>query len=76
MGCPVITSALGTMKEIGGEGAHLVNPKDPVQIQAAMERVYADKVYKDKLIAAGQEITQSMTWLNTAKSISKIYHSI
>ncbi len=76
MGCPVIASGLGTMKEIGGAGVHLVNPKDPEQIMGAMERLYADKVYREKLVTAGQEIVAPLTWLNTAKSISKIYQSL
>lgn len=76
MGCPVITSGLGTMKEIGGEGAHLVNPKDPEQIMAAMERLYVDKVYREKLVTKAKENVETMTWLNTAKAVTKIYSSL
>lgn len=76
MGCPVITSGLGTMKEVGGEAVHLVNPKDPEQIMAAMERLYVDKVYREKLINAGREATSSVSWLGCAKGIAKIYGSL
>lgn len=76
MGCPVITSALGTMKEIGGEAVHLVNPKDPEQIMAAMERLYADKVYRENLIGAGREAMASTTWLSCAKAVGRIYSSL
>lgn len=76
MGCPVVTSGLGAMKEIGADAVHLVNPKDPEQIMGGMERIYADRVYKEKLVSAGEEITQGMTWLNCAKNIAKIYQSL
>lgn len=76
MGCPVITSALGTLKEIGGDAVHLVNPKDTEQIMAAMERIYVDRVYRDKLKAIGQEQAQSLIWLSCAKKIFKIYQSL
>lgn len=73
MGCPVITSALGSMKEIGGDAAHLVNPKDPEQIMAAMERIFADRLYREKLVESGREVTSSMSWLATAKATAKVY---
>jgi glycosyltransferase involved in cell wall biosynthesis len=76
MGCPVITSATGTLKEIGGEGVHLVNPKDPEQILGGMERMVADKVYRDKKVAAATELVQPLTWLNTAKAVSQIYQKL
>ncbi len=76
MGTPVITSALGSMKDIGGEGAHLVNPKDPEQIMAGMERVFSDRIYNEKLVLASHEITQKMSWLETAKAVAKVYSAV
>jgi glycosyltransferase involved in cell wall biosynthesis len=76
MGCPVITSPIGTMKEVGGEAVHMVNPKDPEQIMGAMERLYVDRVYRDKLIAAGKETTQKMSWLRCARAVSDIYQGL
>ena len=37
-GCPVFTSDLAPMNEIGGEGAVYVDPNDPVAIAAAIEQ--------------------------------------
>lgn len=37
-GCPVFTSDLSPMNEIGGEGAVYVDPNDPTQIAQAIER--------------------------------------
>lgn len=76
MGCPVLTSAVGSMQEIGRDGAHLVNPKDPEQIMAGMERLLVDKNYVSKLVEAGKEITQKMTWLNCAREVAQVYSHI
>ena len=37
-GCPVFTSDLSPMNEIGGEGAVYVDPHDPLKIAAAIEQ--------------------------------------
>lgn len=37
-GCPVFTSDLSPMNEIGGEGAVYIDPNDPVQIAQAIEQ--------------------------------------
>lgn len=76
LSCPVITSSLGSLKDVGGEGVHYVNPKDPEQIMAAMERLYIDKIYREKLIEAGRAVTEGMTWLKTARSVLDIYNRL
>ena len=76
MGCPVVTSGLGSMKDVGGEAVHLVNPKDPEQIMGGMERIFADRVYKDKLVSAGQNLTEKMTWLKCARELINVYQKI
>lgn len=76
MGCPVMTSGLGAMEEIGRGAAHLVNPKDPEQIMAGMERLRLDKSYRNKMIKAGEETTQKMTWLRCARETADIYNQI
>ena len=76
MNCPVITSGVGSMIDIGGEAVHLINPKDPEQVLAGMERFFADRVYRDKKISKGREITRTMSWLNCARRVAEIYNSI
>ena len=76
LGCPVIASAIASNKDVGGDAAHFVNPKDPEQIMAGLERIYVDKIYREKLIKAGQEVTQKMTWLKTAKEVASIYNKL
>jgi glycosyltransferase involved in cell wall biosynthesis len=76
LSCPVLTSAVGSMQEIGRESAHLVNPKDPEQIMAGMERLMVDISYRGKVIEAGQQLTQTMTWLKCARDVADVYSQI
>ncbi|MEM7646985.1 MAG: glycosyltransferase family 1 protein [Pseudomonadota bacterium] len=76
MGCPVLASAGGAMSEVGREGAHLVNPKDPEQIMAGMERLFVDKTYRGKLVEKGKDITEKMSWLNCARKVVEVYSKI
>lgn len=76
MGCPVITSGLSSMEELGREAAHLVNPKDPEQIMAAMERVMVDINYQKKMVESGRNLTEKMTWLKCARSVADIYEQV
>lgn len=76
MGCPVVTSARGSMADVGREAAHLVNPNDPEQIMAGMERLLVDNAYRAKLISAGQALTEKMTWLKCAQDVAQIYSKI
>ncbi len=75
-GAPVISSALGSMKEIAEGAFHGVNPKNPEQIMAGMERIFVDKIYRLKLVEAGKEVTESMTWLKAAREITSLYQKI
>ncbi|WP_197527717.1 glycosyltransferase family 4 protein [Posidoniimonas polymericola] len=50
---PVLTSNCSSMPEVAGEGACLVDPRDPASIRAGIERVWKDETYRESLIAKG-----------------------
>jgi glycosyltransferase involved in cell wall biosynthesis len=52
-GRPVITSELSPMKEVAGEAACLVDPYSVDSIRAGVQRMLADRSYREQLIAAG-----------------------
>lgn len=76
MGCPVVTSSIGAMAEIGREHAHLVNPTKPDQIMGAMERIVFDRNYRDTMVNLGLERVEKMTWLNCARETAQVYAKI
>lgn len=76
MGCPVLTSGTASLAEVARDAALLVNPKDPEGIMAGMERLYVDQVYRGKLIEAGRERVDGMSWISCAKAVAKVYASL
>jgi len=66
-GIPVITSNFASMKEIAGDGALLVDPKNHLEIAEAMKNLSEDKVLRHKLIKRGFERIKKFSWQNCAK---------
>jgi glycosyltransferase involved in cell wall biosynthesis len=60
LGCPVIASNVSGASEQLGEAALLVDPREPVQIAAAIRQVYQDKQTRNDLIQKG--LTRSTKW--------------
>lgn len=76
MGLPLITSSLGSMQELCGEGAHYVDPREPEQIMAAMERIAMDKIYREKCVKESQGVAESFTWIKAAQELSQVYQEL
>ncbi len=53
VGRPVITSNIGAMKEVALDTAVLVDPHDPAEIRAAMDRLLQDNELYDQKVEAG-----------------------
>jgi O-antigen biosynthesis alpha-1,2-mannosyltransferase len=69
LGCPVITSNIGSMAEIAGTAAHLVDPWSIDDIASGIERVLNDARCRDELRARGHE--QVARFIND-RSVDKI----
>jgi glycosyltransferase involved in cell wall biosynthesis len=65
-GCPVITSNIGTMAEIAGDSALLVNPYSVESIAEAIIDLTASDTLYSKLIESGFARQQDFTWGKTA----------
>ena len=53
MGIPVITSNISPMKEIMRDSAILVNPNDENEIYRNLNKIYCDKLLRNKIIIKG-----------------------
>jgi glycosyltransferase involved in cell wall biosynthesis len=65
-GTAVITSNTSCMPEIAGEGACLVDPKDPKSIANAMMRMIRDEQYKNSVIQSGNSNVHRFSWDKSA----------
>jgi glycosyltransferase involved in cell wall biosynthesis len=54
-GRPVITSQISPMKEVSGNGAHLVDPFDPDSIREGILKLTRDENYRSMLVEKGFE---------------------
>ncbi len=76
LGTAVISSNLGAMKEVAGEGAHLVDPYKIEDIQRGIEKVLRDKKYKKKLIERGKQNVQRFHPEKIAKQFLELYREV
>jgi len=72
IGTPVITSNLGSMKEVAGKGAYLVDPYNVDKISKAIEDVLKDR---KKYIGLGSEEVKKFSWEKTAYETLRLYKS-
>jgi len=66
-GVPVVTSFNSSLPEIAGEGALLVNPRNPEQIAEAVKSIIDDKNLRAKLIKSGYENVKRFSWEKCAR---------
>jgi glycosyltransferase involved in cell wall biosynthesis len=72
-GCPVITSDLGSMKEIAGEAAMLVSPQNPEEIANAFSKIYRNKKTAQELRLKGLKRAKEFSWEKTALQTLEAY---
>jgi len=70
---PVVTSNVGSMKEIGSDSAVLVDPFKENSITEGILKVLGDR---KKYIKLGQKVVKNFSWEKTAEETLKVYESI
>ena len=60
-GCPVITTSLGSLKEVAGDAAELVSGHDKMEMLAALENV-RNPLRRAELIELGLRRAQNFSW--------------
>lgn len=68
-GCPVITSTIGSLKEIAGGFAIHVNPNNVDDITMSIENVLDNKDVRQKMIKGGLDNVLKYTWSNASEQI-------
>jgi len=73
LGCPVITSDFGAMKETTADAAYAINTKSPKAISQAMTEILMNKELSKKLIKKGSKRSNNYSWEITAKKTLETY---
>lgn len=72
-GLPVVTSGAGGLREVGGDGALVVEGRDPAAYVAALEALGEDSVRREGLVDRGRARARSFTWQRTAERTAEVY---
>ena len=75
-GCPVITSNISAMPEIGGEGAVYFSPQDKTELVNKIEFLLKNEAEKTKMIALGLKRSSEFTWKNTAENTLEVFKNL
>jgi glycosyltransferase involved in cell wall biosynthesis len=77
MGCPVITSDRGSLKEIVGDSAIIVDPENTESIQKGIEKVLSISPDELKNIKSRGKLNAGLyTWEKTARETLKVYEEL
>jgi len=74
-GTPVACSNRGALIEVAGDAALLFDPEQPDAIAAAIEKLLADPIERERLSRAGREQAAGFTWAEAARRTLKTYES-
>jgi glycosyltransferase involved in cell wall biosynthesis len=75
-GTPVIASTAGSIPEIAGEAALLIEPKDIEALALAIEQVVTDQALRRELIARGFEQVKKFSWEKAARELLTVYERV
>jgi alpha-1,3-rhamnosyl/mannosyltransferase len=75
-GCPVVTSAVGGLEEVGGAAVELVDPFDIEGWVAALTSVIDDPEHRAEMITNGLEQSDRYRWSNSALALAELYRGL
>lgn len=75
-GCPVVTSRVGSLPEVTGEAAVLVDPVSVSDLTAQITKVIRDVAYQREISAAGVKRAREFTWEKAALATFQVYERI
>jgi glycosyltransferase involved in cell wall biosynthesis len=72
-GTPVISSLSGSLTEVIGDAAAVINPEDVESIRNALTRVATDSELRRELVSAGIAQAKKFDWNKTAAECLRVY---
>ncbi len=73
VGCPVVTSSGGSLREVVGDGGLLLPPDDEAALAAAIVHAWTDPTLRQALSERGKQQAARFTWQRTAEQTLSIY---
>ncbi len=76
VGCPVITSNVSSMPEVGGKAALYANPLDVDDIRGKLKEILEDKYLREELVKKGFEQVKKFSWEKCANETAQVYRNL
>jgi glycosyltransferase involved in cell wall biosynthesis len=73
---PVVAARAGSIPEVAGDSALLVEPTDDDGLATAIDRVLTDDTVRSELIARGRDRLGAFSWTETARSLAACYRKL
>jgi glycosyltransferase involved in cell wall biosynthesis len=74
-GCPVISSPRGSLREVVGRAAHLIDPEDVADIAAGLASIPTDPLGRQNWRRRGIEHAARFHWENAARDVVETYRA-
>ena len=75
-GCPVISSAAGSLGEVVADAALIIEPESVASIEQAMVQIVADPSLRQRLKAAGFRNANRFDWDQNAARVLQVYQRV
>ena len=72
-GCPVMSSAAGSLKEVVSDAARIIDPEDVMSIAQALSDIASDESLRHRLIAAGLVNARRFDWDQNVSAVLRVY---
>ena len=72
-GCPVVTTHEGSLKEVAGHSAFIVDGYDMKSIASGIKKVFEDSSLQEDLTKMGLENTKKYSWEKTVRQTIDAY---
>ncbi|AEE51995.1 glycosyltransferase family 4 protein [Haliscomenobacter hydrossis] len=73
---PVISSKVSSLPEAAGPASWLVDPEEPLQITAGIERILSDDAYRKNMIESGLQYAQSFRGEVVTEEMMDLYAQV
>jgi len=75
-GVPVVAADAGSLPEVCGDAALLVDPHDPASMAEAIRRVVTDRRVRDNLVTRGRRQVELFSVARSAERMAALYRSL
>jgi alpha-1,3-rhamnosyl/mannosyltransferase len=74
-GVPVVASNRGALPEVVGDAGPLIDPEDPGDLAAAMEKILTDAEFAAGCVSKGLARAREFQWATTARLVRGVYQA-